>query len=72
MDKLYHLFASFILAILNPFFALGCGVGKEVGDWMNYGKLDRSKEYFLGVAGDLLADAIGVFFGYQIWRMIWT
>jgi len=39
---------------------------------MNYGKLDRSKEYFLGVAGDLLADAIGVFFGYQIWRMIWN
>jgi len=72
MDKLLHFGLSFLLSAVMTFtfspavgvsFTVGVGIGKEVGDYMNYGDQVGSKAFARMALGDLLADGAGVSLG---------
>ena len=51
VDKWLHFAVSFLLAAVDPFFALTAGAGKEIWDAVSGGVADLA---------DLAADALGV------------
>ena len=52
-DKILHFWSSFVLALISPALSFGAGIGKEVFDSVSGG---------VASVGDLLADALGIFF----------
>ena len=52
-DKLLHFWVSFFIGLVNPYVSAVAGLGKEAFDALSGGFAD---------AGDLLADALGIFF----------
>lgn len=79
MDKLIHFgicaVTSALLTItFSPVegvsFTAGIGIGKEVGDYMNYGKEVGNKEFAKMAIGDLLADGLGIAVGTWIGSQI--
>jgi len=77
VDKLLHFGICLITSAVLTFtfspsvgisFTAGIGIGKEVGDYMNYGKdVDNFAEM---AVGDLLADGAGIALGTLIGSQI--
>lgn len=72
MDKIYHFTACFIFTIALSFFfnhsigiafTLGLAIGKEVGDYMNYGRNMKLGEFLKLSIPDLIADGAGIVIG---------
>lgn len=74
-DKVIHFWVSFGVSFLLSlwaggvagfFFTAGLGIGKEVGDYMSYGKSVGNKAFAKMAVADLIADFLGIFFGVLI------
>lgn len=70
-DKLLHFGISFVLSMIMSFmmpqdplcvvgFSVGIGIGKEVGDYTNYGRFVGNEEFAKMSCGDLLANGLGI------------
>ena len=82
-DKILHFggcfVLSFIITLVAPIncnkllagsFTEGLAIGKEVGDFMNYGKEVGYKEFAKMSAGDLVADNLGIVAGISLANLI--
>jgi hypothetical protein len=72
-DKWLHGVVSFMLTIiilgvsqlfhiwwLAPVFVILIGIGKEIKDWLSYGKTMGWKKFWPLAKGDLIADIVGI------------
>ena len=83
-DKVLHFSACFVVSALiavfipqnqkpinvSVSFTSGLAIGKEVGDFMNYGKKVGYKEFAKMAAGDLTADGLGIAAGVTTGMLI--
>ena len=83
MDKLLHFGISAFISSVMTFifspavgvsFTAGVGIGKEAGDYMNYGSDVGAFEFAKMAGADLASDglglAVGTFLGMQLRSMI--
>lgn len=83
MDKLLHFGLSVLISSVMTFifspavgvsFTAGIGIGKETGDYMNYGSDVGGFEFMKMAGADLASDgfglAVGAFLGMQLRSMI--
>lgn len=78
MDKQSHFLSCFIPTLIVGIvslpiaiaFSIGLAIGKETGDYMNYGKDMKLLEFLRLAIADLLADGIGILIAFIIINLI--